>query len=212
MRPRLSTSILDYLFPEKCLSCGRQKTLLCQECLEGLPAPLRPLPLYIDALLDYQNSTARKIIWYIKYKNAMSLIKTVGMKMHEKLSTHLSTDDRYILIPIPIRKNRLRNRGYNQAEELAKTIRDSDKLMSFILVTNVLYIKRLAENQSDIKDRKARLENLKGFYGVKNKALIKNKKIILIDDVTTTGATINEARNLLLRSGAASVRALTVAH
>ncbi len=212
MRSRLSTSILDYLFPEKCLACGQPKTLLCKPCLERLPAPDRPLPLYIDALFDYQNSVVRKIIWHIKYKNALSLIKIIGHKMHQKLSPNLSTVYKQLLIPIPIRPNRLRKRGYNQAEELAKAIRDKDNSMSFILIPDVLYIRKMADNQSDIKDRKARLKNLIGFYGLKNRASIKGKKVILIDDVTTTGATLNEARKLLLKNGAASVRAFTVAH
>jgi len=212
MRLRLSTTVLNLLFPEHCFACGKAKTLLCEACLRKLPPPERLPPLHIEALLDYQNPTVRKIIWYIKYKNALSLIRIIGKRMSQKLSPTLSTDYKHLLIPIPIRPNRLRKRGYNQAELLAMAIKDNDKSMSFRIASNVLYIIRDTEIQSGIKDRETRLRNLKGFFGLKNKSLIKNQRVILVDDVTTTGATINEARKLLLRNGAASVRAFTVAH
>ena len=68
------------------------------------------------------------------------------------------------------------------------------------------------EHQARIKDRRARLKNLSGSFAVKNEGLIKNKNIILIDDITTTGATLAEAKKILKQAGVRKVIAFTVAH
>jgi predicted amidophosphoribosyltransferase len=81
-----------------------------------------------------------------------------------------------------------------------------------VLEKNVLVKIEDTEHQARIKDRNVRLKNLAGTFAVKNPELIAKKNIILIDDVTTTGATLNEARRTLKKSGARKVIAFTVAH
>ncbi len=113
-----------------------------------------------------------------------------------------------IIIPIPLSRKRLRQRGYNQSELLGKFL--SDKL-SIRIENNVLYKIKETISQVEIKDRNKRLKNLEGAFEVKNAEIIKNKNVILIDDITTTGATLNEARRILKTAGAKKVIGLTVA-
>jgi competence protein ComFC len=144
-----------------------------------------------------------------------------------------------ILIPIPLSKKRRRERGFNQAELLCREIikiQKKNRLTPdpspyqgegcqrrgevFTLATNILIKIKETEHQALIKDRNRRLKNLEGTFAVKNhrpnekeKAnFLKGKNIILIDDITTTGATLSEARRMLRASGARKVIAFTVAH
>ena len=83
---------------------------------------------------------------------------------------------------------------------------------SFVLEKNILIKIKETKHQAQIKDRRERLKNLAGSLAIKNAELIKSRNIILIDDVTTTGATLNEAKKILKQSGAGKVIAFTVAH
>ncbi len=113
-----------------------------------------------------------------------------------------------IIIPIPLSRKRLRQRGYNQSELLGKFL--SDKL-SVKISSNVLYKTRETISQVEIKDRSKRLKNLQGAFEVKNPETIKNKSVILIDDIITTGATMAEASRVLKKAGAKKVIGLVVA-
>jgi len=117
-----------------------------------------------------------------------------------------------ILIPIPLSPKRYRERGYNQAELICKELVKLNPGKDFELKNNILIKIKETEHQARIKNRNARLKNLENSYGVKNEGLLKNRNIILIDDITTTGATLNEARKILKKSGAKKIIAFTVAH
>jgi predicted amidophosphoribosyltransferase len=146
-----------------------------------------------------------------------------------------------ILIPIPLSSKRYHERGFNQAEliceELVRiskrnhlTPNPSPKTFFgegcpeftegrgevLTLAKNILIKIKETEHQARIKDRSVRLKNLVGSFAIKNEArnseFLKGKNIILIDDITTTGATLNEARKILRQIGARKVIAFTVAH
>ncbi len=115
-----------------------------------------------------------------------------------------------IIIPVPLSGKRFRERGFNQTELIARHL--SDKLKpNFSVLNNVLYKNKDTISQVEIKNRKERLRNLKNTFSVKNSGLIKNEVIFVLDDVTTTSATINEARRALLKAGAKKVIGLVVA-
>ena len=82
----------------------------------------------------------------------------------------------------------------------------------FSFLNNVLIKPQETEHQARIHNRSARLKNIVGSFSVKNEELIKNKNIILIDDITTTGATLTEAKKVLKHAGARKIIAFTVAH
>jgi len=213
-------TILDIIFPATCMACGKKAEDLCRECLLSSPLALRECADWIFPLFDYRHIPVKKSIRLLKYKGRKKLAKVFAEVLHDKIVEELSELSvmqnfrEPILIPIPLSKKRHRERGYNQAELICKELikLDSKPENNFILAKDVLIKTKETEHQANIKDRRDRLKNLFGSFAVKNEEIIKNRNVILIDDVITTGATLNEARKILKKSGAKKVIAFTVAH
>lgn len=199
---KITERILDTLFPKQCLFCGASNMLLCKSCEADLEVNNSPLPDWIETRYSYKDDRVRKIIFKIKYNHTPEL----GIEMGQYVSPYINTNDS-MLIPIPISKERLGKRGYNQALYIAKGISHTNTVDA---------LERVKDTQKlfKTKHRDERAEEIKNSFMVKEKyrEFVKNKNIIIVDDVTTTGATLYEARNVLLQSGAASVRAFTLAH
>jgi len=213
-------AFLDVFFPSKCLGCGTKNEIFCQKCLESLPYPenypwnLKGRSLtsgLVFAATSYKDENVKKAIRLFKYRGiktlAQPLAELIYARLPEKIR-NLAIKHNPILIPIPLSKKRFRQRGYNQSELLGRFL--SDKL-SIKMETNVLYKIKETISQVEIKDREKRLKNLQGAFKVKNPELIKNKIVILIDDISTTGATLNEAKQVLMQAGAKRVIGLVVA-
>ena len=211
-------TILNVIFPVNCLSCGKSGTDLCTKCLAGSPQAERENPNWIFSLFDYRHPPIKKAIWLLKYKGKKSIanvfIEILHGRILEELSD-LSIMENFrepILIPIPLAPKRKRERGFNQAELLCQKIVKLDKNENLILEKNVLIKPKDTEHQAKIENRTKRLKNILGSFAIKNPEKIKNRNIILIDDVATTGATLNEARRILKQAGAKKIIAFTIAH
>jgi len=214
-------TILDIVFPVKCILCQKRGSDLCLECLRDAPGALRESAKWIFPIFDYRYPAIKKALWLLKYKGKHRLAMVFAEIIYEKILEELSelsimeNFTNVIVIPIPLSPKRYRERGFNQAELICNEIVKIDKLRSGIdlkLVKNVLIKPKETDHQAQIKDRSARLKNITGSFAIKNIELIKNKNIILIDDILTTGATLNEARKVLRQAGARKVIAFTVAH
>jgi len=228
---KIKESFLDLFFPKTCLFCQREGEYLCQDCFALLEVseyqyclcknPLR-LPqagkcrkcqrkslngLYFA--LSYQNSFCQKLIRQFKYENAVKeLAKPLSSLIiaHFQLSNKLPTKEG-VSIPVPLTKKRLKWRGFNQAEEIAKELSNS---WGISLVSNCLI--KVKENPPQVElSEEERMENAKGVFQVQNKKEIIGKKIFLIDDVYTTGSTMEEAVRVLKAAGAKEVWGITVA-
>ena len=127
------------------------------------------------------------------------------------LKTFYNFTDPY-LVPIPVHKKTLRDRGFNQAEKLAQALIKIDKGKNLKILINALQKIKNTGHQAKIKNKKERMINLKGSFAVKKPELVKNKNIILVDDVITTSATLCEAKKVLEKAGARKVVAFTLAH
>ncbi len=211
--------ILNILFPIFCIGCKEKDTPLCRKCIESiLPSTQNINQSEIISIFNYKNTTTKKAIQFLKYKNNKSIGKIFARSLYDVILEELAEQNIFsnfsnpILIPIPLSKKRLKERGFNQSEIIAQEMSFIDKNSSFTLITNVLYKIKDTPSQVSIKDREKRLRNLQGCFSVKVPNKIKGRNIILIDDVTTTGATIKEARKTLLKSGAKKVIAFTIAH
>jgi competence protein ComFC len=176
---------------------------------------------WIFPLFDYRHLPIKKSIWLLKYKGKKRLAGIFAEIMYDKIIEELSDLSAMqnfkdaILIPIPLSPKRHRERGYNQTELVCKELIKINNLRHGVdckLENNILVKIKETEHQAKIKDRKKRLKNLANSFSVKNSEPIKGKNIILIDDVTTTGATLNEAKKILKQSGAKKIIAFTVAH
>lgn len=210
-------AILKIIFPTKCISCKKQGEYLCEECLNKCQICQKENLDWVFSVYDYKDSNIKKIVKLLKYKNKKDLSKIIGNSIYNVMLEELSELNLLenftnpILIPIPLSKKRLRERGFNQAELIAKEIQKNNPSY-FELKTKILIKNKDTKHQADIKDKKERLKNLIDSFDIKNKEEISKRNIILIDDVTTTGATLNEAKKILKRNGAKKIIAFTFAH
>ena len=113
-----------------------------------------------------------------------------------------------IIIPVPISKKRKRLRGYNQSELIAKMIAKQAKTIE--CRCDILYKQKDTLPQSSL-DKEKRQQNIKNAYYIKNEKTVQNKKILLLDDIYTTGSTANECSKMLKQAGAKEIGVLTLA-
>lgn len=209
-------TILSLFFPNYCLVCRQQGQYLCLRCLNDLPLAENPEEDFIVSCFNYRDKAVKNAIWTLKYRGRHSIAEILAQTMSDKLTEELSELESFddfrnpVIIPIPLSVKRLRERGFNQAEKLATELVKINPELS--LVRNVLTKTKETQNQARIKDRDQRLKNLKGCFEIRNSELIKNRNIILIDDVSTTGATMLEAKRVLEKAGARKIIGLTLAH
>jgi competence protein ComFC len=175
------------------------------------------LPLHIHSLFHYKDPYVRQALWALKYQGNKKIARLFAALLYESMIEIISEASLYenfsdpIIIPLPLSIERLKERGWNQSEILAQEITKIFPELHY--EKDILKkIKHTAPQTS--LSRKERIHNLKNCFAVphEKRSAILNRNIILIDDVTTTGSTIIEARSTLLKAGARRVIAFTVAH
>jgi|SRR3989344_5144582 len=216
MLREFTSRLFSFLFPETCIGCNTGGIMLCNDCLARIPPPGEHM-MEILSLFDYRNPVIRRGIHLFKYQNGQRIGIVFGKALYKKVIRELvdgalSTLKNPVLIPIPLSKERFKKRGFNQSEILIQEMLSCDTKGVLRKEFSALFRTEDTKSQVLIRDRDARIENMKGCFGVKNKEKISGKDILLIDDVTTTGATILEARKILLEAGARKVIGVTVAH
>ena len=200
---KIFKNILAVLFPQKCLGCKKENEILCPNCLLKISRPDTPYLNGVHIAANYQDLVLKKALWLLKYRGAKQLAKPLAELIKERVWKKMETKD-WLVIPIPLSKNKMRRRGYNQAELIAKELSDN-------ICADVLLKKFHTKSQVEVKDKEERLANIIGSFEAKNSETITGKKIILIDDVLTTGATMREAKKILLSAGAKKVAGVVVA-
>lgn len=208
-----STLFISFLFPISCFVCHKKENVsVCTSCLDTVPPSLdAPYP-YIYALFLYKHSVIKSIIHHIKYKRRKDIARALVDYIH------LDSDilENAFFVPIPMHFIEKQKRGYNHAEYIATLLSKKYNREIHTLLSKKYTEKRQVEE----KTRGKRMKAMRDIFDIekkylKNKAtleLLKRKKVILIDDVTTTGATLEEARKTLFREGYRDVVAITIAH
>ena len=208
--------LFNLLFPKICLGCGREEEYLCQDCkavLEISGIHQKYKTNYLSDLyfaIDYKKPLIKKMIQYFKCE---PFIKELAKPISSLIIDHFQLLDNkpdfsnFILIPIPLEKRALKWRGFNQAEELAREI---SRFLNLGVSSDVLIKIRRTPPQVELKPAE-RKENVKNVFSVKNEGKIKGKRILLIDDVYTTGSTMEEAARVLKKSGTSEIVGLAVA-
>ena len=130
----------------------------------------------------------------------------LGELMNNFIADHLDRQAIDLIVPVPLYKSKLRERGFNQSLELAAQI---SKMFSLPLSSNSLYRRKPTISQTELS-RQERLINVKAAFAVRNNLVFK-KQVLLVDDVFTSGATVNECSKTLLEAGACAVSVLTLA-
>ncbi len=226
----LSSNVLDLLFPIECINCSELGSLLCNKCIntcnsiagvkcgfcgkttsfktEYKPCGQKCTPIKgiskMVSLFDIEGPI-RKAIHLLKYEDARLIAKPLGTLLSSSDTVRELVNSADFVIPIPIHSKRLRYRGYNQAELLAKEMcKGLNISVNSIILKRVAYSKQQVNTQS----RKEREEIIKDAFKCVDS--VEGKTIILLDDVITTGSTISEAALTLTEAGAADVFAISV--
>ena len=202
-------------FPARCLKCGkavRPERFFCPECAASLPeGPLRrefPLPgedggfLEVAALLPYEGEF-RHTLYRLKFQEERALARPLGTLMAEAASSLGEDFDGVTWVPMSPQK--LRRRGYNQSELLAKAVAKELGLPAWNLLEQV----RETDTQHNLT-RAQRADNVRGAYRAKGAAL--GKRVLLVDDIVTTGATLRACAQGLYGAGAQKVCAVCAAN
>lgn len=201
----LIDSILSALAPYNCLGCNSEGKLLCKLCVARLarpPAFDHPLIVLanVRAVTGY-NGITKDLIWQLKSAGAQAAAKIMATEMCRYVQ--LSEDQ--IIVPVPTASRRVRQRGYDQAKLLAKALARQSRL------PYVDCLVRRGQTHQVGATRQQRLQQLQGAFRVRRSSLVKEREILLIDDVITTGASMELAAHALKQNGAISVQALTFA-
>lgn len=204
--------ILELIYPTKCGICDKIcKDGICQKCRLELKKLEINLILQNNSYnsmhaFKYDGEIRRKLIDY-KFNNKPYLYKmfTKILLKNEKVCGFLKKYD--IIIPVPIHKKRKLKRGYNQTYLIAKEIAKNTHLK---LEKDVLIKKKNVVEQSSLKKSK-RINNIKNAFIVKNKDKITNKKVLILDDIYTTGSTIKECAKIIKKCGTNKIGILTIA-
>ena len=232
--------VFSFIFPPVCGICGKiGKSYLCENCAKALKQSSdyhNEIHTYINNkykyvsknnsfhqngkfpknnfyfqehyyLFSYTSLIREKIIQY-KFQGQSYLFRMFSefFVKNEKLCGFLEKYD--IIIPVPISKNKMLKRGYNQSMLIAKEIA---KRTQKVQLENQVLIKDIENQSQSSLNRKQRLENVKNVYKIQNEQKIKEKNILLFDDIYTTGATVNECAKTLKQAGTNKIGILTIA-
>ena len=206
--------ITHLLFPPKCVLCKKlltdRQTDLCSGCRSSAPVfPGSKIKLSFLAQwtgIWYYKENVRASLLRFKFGRRRGYARVYGRLMAAKL-LELGWEDTDVLTYIPISLRRNLRRGYDQSQLLAKVIsRELD-----IPLTKTLRKIRHTKPQSGMGDAAHRRANILGAYRITDPALVFDKRILLIDDIITTGATASECARVLLTAGAKEVKLATVA-
>ncbi len=223
-----ANAALSFLFPEVCINCGRvlverdncgkrtRELQICTSCLCKLPVRVEnerwfpclsepyeedPIPDFsVWALFHYEMPVTllvKRLKFFSEIYCGQLLADLMGREFPK--NTPVKWD---AVVPVPLSEKRLRKRGYNQAEVLAKGISNHLRIP---LCNNVIRKVRHTNQQSRYKEPEERRKNVEGAYAIEESWDITGWNILLVDDILTTGSTLHEAAKVLFENGAATV-------
>lgn len=217
---------MDFLFPRHCLGCGKEGEYFCPSCRPRLPRigspycarcgyPLifEPCPFCRGKRFSFEGlrsvfrfeGLVREAIHRLKYQNLKTLAPELGWFLAEYLKHHPVPAE--AVVPVPLHPKRLRERGYNQAELLAREMSQATGLR---LVTGCLVRHRHSLPQVNQASAEGRWLNVADAFLCRSEEL-RGVRVLLLDDVCTTGATLDACARALKDGGALGVWALTLA-
>ena len=205
---------IEYLTPPWCQICGMPhqcqddatasvgNTLVCPDC------DARP-PLYdrLRAIAFYE-PTLREVIHLFKYGKKLVFAKHFNQLIEAHFPTDLSAETYDFLLPVPLHSDRLRGRGFNQSEQIAKGI---EKFCNVPVRTDILRRIKDTERQSRLTSARERVDNIRDAFDVRVPEVIRDCSLLLVDDIFTTGTTVNEILKVLKIAGATRVDVLVLA-
>jgi len=215
---------LDLIYPRLCYGCqshlSETEYILCVYCKSSLPIIeydklydsfiskfIDINPKYIFCFLLYnKGNITQKLLYSFKYNGDVEVGEFLGRWFAGNILSKRVINDIDLIVPVPLHKNKKRERGFNQSEILARTLGSE---------LNIQFkdpLIRVDKTRTQTKKSKTeRIFNVKDIFDVNDKASIKNKHILLLDDVITTGSTISSCALILLKNGAERVSVASLA-
>ena len=216
---KIQEKILNLIYPQTCGICGKiNQNSLCKKCEINLKKQSENQIIKDGEEIEYKyfnelmyifkyEGQIRKIILDYKFNEKAYIYLTFVnfLLKNKKIFENIKNYD--TIIPVPISKKRLKTRGYNQSLLIARKISEQTNLE---LVNNCLIKTKNIIEQSKL-NKEDRRQNIQGVYKLQNMQLIKNKKILLIDDIYTTGSTVNECSKILRQGNPSKIGVLVLA-
>lgn len=224
---KLKGTALDLLFPQWCIGCGKEGDFLCSSCRHSLPRIMPPLcpmcgksqpsGILCPSCVSWQaeidgirspfrfDGVMRQAIHQLKYRNLRALAVPLANLLSDYLIANPLPGE--VLVPVPLHHKRLRERGYNQSSLLAQQL---GKLTNLPVVDDCLIRLRHAPPQARTLTVDERRSNVANAFTCRDHRL-KDKQVLLIDDVSTSGATLDACATVLKATGATSVWGLVLA-
>jgi len=211
---KLKNSILNTLLPFKCLGCHQIGEIVCQKCLDKIIVLNKwETNFYsikkIVTIFDYQQPLLKKMIKSFKYSpynfNVLKELSPLFIKCLKQspLALNYLTKNEFILVPIPLSRQKLAKRGFNQAELIAQELAIA---FNWSLKKSLKKVKQ-TPSQTNLS-REQRKLNVQNIFKIQGEI---TPNIILIDDILTTGATLEQAANTLYQAGAKKIWAIVLA-
>lgn len=206
-------TLLGLLFPARCPFCRTilKEAAICPTCQEGLPwltgqrAQRKPEHIALCASALRYEGPVRACVHRYKFRRRRGYARILGPLCAQCAHDHMPQPFDLISWP-PLSAKRLRERGFDQAKLLAEAVA-ADRGQCAI----ALFHKRDVGRQSALSERAARRANVLGAYSLLRPELVRGRRVLLVDDVVTTGATLSECARVLLTAGASEVCAVTLA-
>ncbi len=198
---------MSYIHHPFCTRCGKPFTTdkgishICYDCIKD-----KNKFIMSRAVFEY-NGAIVKLIHRFKFGDQVNLSSFFSDELFKLYKAHFSAEHINAIIPVPLSVRRLKHRSYNQTQLLAKRL---SKKLSLPIFTQVLEKIKETPPQSRLSAEK-RHENVKDVYRVTNRVSLKGKRVLLIDDVITTGATVNACTGVLMRAGIKQVYVMAIA-
>ncbi|OGY46409.1 MAG: hypothetical protein A2840_00930 [Candidatus Buchananbacteria bacterium RIFCSPHIGHO2_01_FULL_47_11b] len=203
--------ILDAFFPVRCVGCRQYNCWFCQRCITQCKK-IHQVGSLNDSWLDgwyaagsYRDSKLAAAIHALKYEAVLELVEPLAGLLAEVYRQQNWTID--MIVPVPLTRLRRRFRGYNQAAVLAQSLADQIHIPAHEALDRRYHTVSQTELTAE-----GRQKNVAACFGVKKEVFFKQKNVLLIDDVGTTGATLQACAKACKSAGAGAVYALTVAH
>ncbi len=210
----LLNALSTILFPKRCIGCGTTGTALCERCIATIPlAPDTNLPRSFAAF-DYGNRLVERAIQDFKYHSRGEAVRALTLYAIPSIAAFIGEvlqsehSETLVLVPIPQHAKKRRRKGFNHSERIARIISSG---LDNPPTISVLEKYRFTLPQAQIRNKSLRFENVKESLRA-TKLLDPHMLYIVVDDVTTTGATFLEAERALRAAGARKILSIALAH
>ena len=225
--------VTELFFPmgTYCISCGKyvditRPYIICDQCMDAINWGFISIDLkeerkhsgrtfYLDSALSCMvyGLHSKRLIFDLKYNKKTYLARPIAMMMHDRLvndeETRSIINDIDLVVPVPIHSERLKKRGFNQAALISEEL--SDRLRHTLGSSGLICLPCLIRNKQTVEQRSVtgaqRFSNLEGAFSIDKRYLsqIKGKRVLLVDDIMTTGATADRCARVLKDAGASEV-------